>query len=70
MLVLQTGRAHAATILVGPMGTIEVLRVREGQLQFAYSGNTCKQLRMGNTSFTHRCAKLLFDSILPYDISK
>ena len=66
-LELETGRAYAATILVCPVRTIEILRVGQSQLQFAYSGNAGKELGMRYSSLTHRLTQLLLRRLLTYD---
>jgi hypothetical protein len=48
------------------MRTIDVLRIRQSQLQFAYSGHAGKQLRMRDSPLTHRETQLLLDLFLSY----
>ena len=69
-LKLETSRANAATILVRTMRTIEVLRVRQGQLQFADTGDTGKELRMRDSSLTHSLTQVLLGLLLSYDLAE
>ena len=66
MFKLQTRRTSTATIFIRTMGAVEILRISEGQLQFPYTGYTGKELRVGNSSLTHRLTQLLFRRFLSY----
>ena len=68
MLILQTGWTGTATILLRTMGTIEILGIRQSQLQFADTGNAGKELGMRNPSLTHRLTQLPLRRLLSYDI--
>jgi hypothetical protein len=70
MLVLQTSRTRTATILLCTMGTIEILGIRQGELQFADTGDAGKELCMRNPSLTHRLTQLPLGCLLSYDIAE
>jgi hypothetical protein len=52
------------------MRTIEVLRVRQGQLEFADTGDTGKELRMRDSSLTHSLTQVLLGLLLSYDLAE
>ena len=66
-LKLQTRRTCTTAIFVRTMWTIEILRIRQSELQFAYSGNTRKELCMRNMSLLHRLTQLPLYRFLSYD---
>ena len=65
---LETSGTRAATVFLRPIRTIEILRVREGELQLAYTRYTGKKLRMRDSSLTHRLTQLLLRRLLSYDL--
>ena len=70
MLELKTGGTRAATVFRRPVRTIEVLGIGERQLQFADTRYTRKELRMRNSSLTHRLTQLLLRRLLSYDLTE
>ena len=52
------------------MRAIQILRICQSQLQFAYAGYTGEKLRMRHTPFTHSQTQLSLGLFLPYDIPK
>ena len=67
-LKLKTRRTDTATILVRTMGTVQVLRIRQRQLQLTYTRYACKKLRMRDATLTHILTKLALRLFLPYDV--
>ena len=67
---LETGGTRAATVFLRPVRTVEILRVREGELQLAYTRYAGKKLRMRDPPLTHRLTQLLLRRLLSYDLSK
>ena len=69
-LELQAGGTCAATILFRPMGTVDVLGIRQRQLQFADTRYTREELCVGDTPLPHGLPELLLRFFLPYDVSE
>ena len=70
LLKLQAGGTLAAGIVVGRIGTIEILRVRDSQLEFSDSLLAREQAGMRHTPLLHRKNQLALDLLLSYYITE
>jgi len=69
-LELLTSRADATRVSVGRILAVEVLRVSDGELEFAHALLTRKELCVGHTTLLSGENELSFDIFLSYDIAK
>ena len=67
-LHLLAGGAHAAAVGLGAVRAEDLLRVGQGQRQFAASCGTQKELCVRDMIFPHALDKPLFNGALAYDV--
>ena len=70
VLELQAGGTSTAAVLLRTVGAVDVLGVRQCQLQLADTADTGKQLGVRYTSLAYRLTQLRLRSLLSYNLAK